>query len=236
MEAPIAAAIGCAPYQRGTSIFARNKRRTEARAAAPGLRLRLRQGRGGRRPEALGPLPSTPAAWSQVRPARPAHNCEGRTHSRGHRAGGRAPPLGDNQRWHLNAPRSARGRRRPRPGATRGWPAPPLCPGLLSWPGPGVLTVGSLGSLRPWCGPCPQCTGLGRPSCAPTLGPFETLSVLAIGSQPAISLPVLSAFLIMLKHQHTRTHENRPNRGAQGRRGKETGEQRRSGPVGGFNT
>lgn len=54
----------------------------------------------------------------------------------------------------------------------------------------------------------------------PALAPLEALSALAIGSQPAISLPALSAFLITLKHIHIRTHENRPNRGAQGRRGK----------------
>lgn len=49
----IAAAIGCKPYQHGTSIFAQNKRRTEARAAA----TRLRWGRGGRRPLELSPPP-----------------------------------------------------------------------------------------------------------------------------------------------------------------------------------
>lgn len=49
----IAAAIGCKPYQQGTSIFAQNKRRTEARAAA----TRLWWGRGGRRPLELSQLP-----------------------------------------------------------------------------------------------------------------------------------------------------------------------------------
>lgn len=55
---------------------------------------------------------------------------------------------------------------------------------------------------------------------ARALALLEALSALLIGSQPEISLPALSVFLITLKHIHTRTHENRPNRGAQGRRGK----------------
>lgn len=55
---------------------------------------------------------------------------------------------------------------------------------------------------------------------ARALAPLWALSALAIGSQPAISLPALSAFLITLKHIHIRAHENRPISSAQGRRGK----------------
>lgn len=96
-------------------------------------------GAGGGGPK-LGPLPSAPTAWLQVRPVRPANSCEGRTHRPGQRAGGRAPPLGDNQLLHLNSQRSAVGRRCPGPQGE--CPAPPPRLGPLPCPGPARVEGG----------------------------------------------------------------------------------------------
>lgn len=127
----IATAIGCKPYQRGTSIFAQNKRRTEARAAA----TRLWWGRGGWRSLELTQLSlrtlrsatgEASAAGVQLRGPHARHGL-------GQRASGQAPPLGDNQRSHLNAFRSARGEEEPRPRVAQRAPGPaPAPPGLLS--------------------------------------------------------------------------------------------------------
>lgn len=186
----------------------------------------------------LGPLPSTPAAWSQVRPARRAHSCEGPPHSRGQRAGARAPPLGDNQRSHLNAPRSARRRRRPRPRAEGRAPQPRL-PGPAPSPArfPGALKVGSGGSpLRPlWSlsqTRAARWTGL-SPGARPALG--------LIGAGDRFPTCDLSARAICISHHaetHTHTHTGEQTQQTHtGEEGKKKPEnQRRSGPVGGFNT
>lgn len=65
--------------------------------------------RGGRRSLELSPPPLRTLRPPQVRPGQQEHSCEGLTHGLGQRAGGQAPPLGDNQRSHLNAFQSARG-------------------------------------------------------------------------------------------------------------------------------
>lgn len=90
--------------------------------------------------------------------------------------------------------------------------------------------------LRALCGPCPQGAPLGRPFWARALALLEALSALSIGSQPEISLPALSVFLITLKHIHTHTREQTEQRrtGEEGKKKPEN--ERRSGPVGGFNT
>lgn len=154
-----------------------------------------------------------PAAWSQVRSARRAHNCGAARTAAGRGRNGRAPPLGDNQRSHLNKPRSASGRRRPAPRAAGRAPSPasqaPLSP---RFPGPG------------WRPPALRCLSPALPArpTQPDPRARPAPGLIGAGDQlpPAMSLLALSAFLITPKHTHTRTHENTASRGAQGRRRK----------------
>lgn len=216
-------------------LLAEQKAHRGAGSCAPAL-VRARGGGG---PKRLAPSPPPLHTRGLVAGEAGAAGAQLRgPHAQPRAEGGRAPPLGDNQRSHLNSPRSARGRRRPgRGGGGRGLQRegaqPPAAPPLL--PGSWLPEREQRGARL--CAPCvpgPRHT-LADPA-GPALAPREALSAQLIGSQPEISLPALSVFLITLKHTHTHTREQ-ANRGAQGEEGKKKPEnQRRSGTVGGFNT
>ena len=191
--------------------------------------------RRGRRPQALGPLPSTPAAWSQVRPERRAHSRQGPTHSRGQRAGVRAPPLGDNQRSHLNAPRSARVRRRPGPRAEGRVPRPRL-PGPAPSPArfPGALKVDSGGSpSRPLWSLSPTCTAR---STQLNPGAHSALGLIGSGDRlPTCDLPARA--ICISHHDETHTHAHTRTDRTEAHRGggeKETREPAQIGTCGWF--
>lgn len=80
----------CALSARHIYLCAEQKAHRGAGSCAPALV----GAPGGAAAQALGPLPSTPAAWSQVRPERRAHSRQGPTHSRRQRAGGRGRACG----------------------------------------------------------------------------------------------------------------------------------------------
>lgn len=218
MGAPIAAAIGCAPYQRGTSISARNKRRTEARAAAP----RLWWGPGGAAaPSARAPplhtrgLVAGEARAAGTQP--PGPYAQPQAEGGRQRAGVRAPPLGDNQRSHLNAPRSARGRRRPGPRAEGRVPRPRL-PGPALSPArfPGALKVDRGGSpSRPLGSLSPTRTAR---STQLSLGARSALGLIGSGDRlPTCDLPAraicISHHAETHTHAHTRTDRTEAHRG-----------------------
>lgn len=220
MEAPIAAAIGCAPYQRGTSISARNKRLTEARAAAP------RPGGGGRQPPALGPLPSPappPAGCMQVRPPHPPRSQLRGPHAQPRAQGGRRRSVTISARilTRQDLPRGGGGA----PGCGRRVAAPPPRPGPVPKPRPGSAEGGQQGLAHP---------GLRAPTRAAPLGGAgwaqrspgsrayrRRRSVLNLRSPCPPSI-YISHHPETLAHTHTRTDPTQAHRGRKGKRNQRT--------------
>lgn len=168
-----------------------------------------------------------PAAWSQVRSARRAHNCgAARTAAGRGRTGGRRRSVTISARILTNQDLPAGGGAQ-RPGLQGGRPVPPRRPRSL----PGFP---ARAGARLRFGACPQRSPLGRPSPTRVLAPLRALSAPAISSHlrcPCSRCRHFSSHRNTHTHAHTRTRRAEAPRGGGG---KETGDQAQIGTCGWF--